>query len=205
MESNVAAEHLQVIRTLMERAALYRRALAPVSLATGLIGAAAAAVGLVARVDSPRGFAAYWMAVGMGTLLVALLLVRRQALRDAEPFWSPPTRRVARAFLPAMFVGFMVGVLVGLRPPSGGLPWWVLPVSWMLLYGCALHAAGFFMVRGIKLFGWVFVLAGCVLLAVGLPEGSAQQAHLAMGAAFGGLHLAYGVYLWFTERRRMQA
>jgi hypothetical protein len=26
--------------------------------------------------------------------------------------------------------------------------------------------------------------------------------HWMMGAAFGGLHLAYGVYLYFTERRR---
>jgi hypothetical protein len=205
MESNQAAEHLQVIRTLMERAALYRRALAPISLATGLMGAAAAAVGLLGRVDSPRAFALYWMVVGLVTLAVALLLIRRQALRDAEPFWSPPTRRVARAFFPAMFVGLVVGVFLGLGPLANSMPWWALPVSWMLLYGCALHAAGFFMVRGIKLFGWVFVLAGCALLAARLPDGSARQAHLAMGAAFGGLHLAYGLYLCFTERRRMQA
>ena len=32
MESGWATDHLQVIRTLMERAALYRRALAPTRL-----------------------------------------------------------------------------------------------------------------------------------------------------------------------------
>src|SRR5436189_1798 len=38
MESNWATEHLQVIRTLMERAEIYRRALAPVMLLTGTAG-----------------------------------------------------------------------------------------------------------------------------------------------------------------------
>ena len=37
MESNWAAEHLQVIRTLMERSAIYRRALAPIMLGTGVL------------------------------------------------------------------------------------------------------------------------------------------------------------------------
>ena len=44
METNWAAEHLQVIRTLMERSALYRRALAPVMLVSGVLGTGAAVV-----------------------------------------------------------------------------------------------------------------------------------------------------------------
>jgi len=43
MDTNWAAENLQVIRTLMERSTLYRRALAPVMLVSGLIGTSAAA------------------------------------------------------------------------------------------------------------------------------------------------------------------
>ena len=97
MESNWAAEHLQVIRTLMERSALYRRALAPIMLLTGAVGLAAAGVGIWTRIDSPRGFIGYWLAVSLVPLIGAFLLVRRQALRDSEPFWSPPTRRVARS------------------------------------------------------------------------------------------------------------
>jgi len=45
MESNWAAEHLQVIRTLMERSALYRRALAPIMIFNGVVGLAAAGLG----------------------------------------------------------------------------------------------------------------------------------------------------------------
>ena len=45
MEANWATDHLQVIRTLMERSALYRRALAPIMLTCGVIGIAAATAG----------------------------------------------------------------------------------------------------------------------------------------------------------------
>ena len=38
MESNWAAENLQTIRTLMERSAVYRRALAPVMTYVGVVG-----------------------------------------------------------------------------------------------------------------------------------------------------------------------
>jgi hypothetical protein len=75
----------------------------------------------------------------------------------------------------------------------------------MVLYGCALTAAGFFMHRGIKLLGWLFILSGCGLMAVRCQPTSALSTlsgHWVMGVVFGGLHLAYGIYLYFTEQRR---
>jgi hypothetical protein len=148
------------------------------------------------------------MAVSVMALLAAILLARRQALKDAEPFWSPPTRRVAQAFLPPLFAGMILGVLTGFGPQSDRLQSWMLPGAWMVFYGCALHAAGFFMVRGIKLFGWGFVLGGCALLAAGVLGGlrlPSHSGHWLMGATFGGLHLAYGLYLHFTEQSRKAA
>jgi hypothetical protein len=55
-----------------------------------------------------------------------------------------------------------------------------------------------------NLFGWAFVLGGCVLFAVGPPAGMRplDYGYGVMGLFFGGLHLAYGVYLYLTERRR---
>jgi hypothetical protein len=54
-----------------------------------------------------------------------------------------------------------------------------------------------------KLFGRAFVFAGCGLLLVSpIPIGDTRQnAHYVMGFFFGALHLAYGLYLYFTERR----
>jgi hypothetical protein len=208
MESNWATEHLQVIRTLMERSALYRRALAPIMLTIGVIGVAAGVVGRVLQIESPPHFAGYWMGVSLLALLAAFLLVRRQALKDAEPFWSSPTRRVAQAIAPPLFIGMVAGVGVLACPGWDFIRPWNLPLLWMLLYGCALHAAGFFMPRGIRLFGWVFVLVGCGLAACRCWAGGPlvlPQGHVLMGTMFGGAHLAYGCYLYITEKQKRAA
>src|SRR5882724_10357821 len=105
MESNWAAEHLQTIRTLMERSAVYRRALAPVMTIVGIIGIVAAAGGYFLNPDSLRNFVLYWMGVAVIVVTVAFLLIRKQALKDHEPIWSPPTRRIAQAMLPCLAVG----------------------------------------------------------------------------------------------------
>jgi hypothetical protein len=205
MQSNWAAEHLLVIRTLMERSAIYRRALAPIVLFLGLLGVLAAAVGWLLALEEPRSFIGYWSGVGLTGLCAAYLLARQQALKAGEAFWSAPTRRVTQALLPPLFVGFVSSTLTAFLPPQDFWPaWWIIPV-WMVLYGCALHAAGFFMPRGMKLFGWGFILGGCavaVRLALGGTVNPFRAAHLVMGSSFGGLHLAYGVYLYFTEKRK---
>jgi len=205
MDSNWAAEHLQVIRTLMERSAVYRRALAPIMSYNGVLGIAGGLLGGILKIHSPRGFILYWAAVAVLALVGSFLLVRRQALSEAEPFWSPPTRRVAQALVPPLFIGSVAGLLGLICPDWDFLPIWALPPFWILLYGCALTAAGFFMHRGIKLLGWFFILCGCALMATRCHATSAlslADGHRVMGGVFGGLHLAYGIYLYFTEQRR---
>jgi hypothetical protein len=210
MESNWAAEHLQVIRTLMERSALYRRALAPIMIYNGVVGLAAAALGWALNFGSPRAFILFWAGVSVVAIAGSFLLVRRQALKESEPFWSPPTRRVTQALLPPLVAGLLFTAVLLLRAGSGPLfavsnpaVLW-LPLSWVVLYGCAFHAAGFFMPRGMRLFGWAFILGGCAMFAAGVTFGltAVGWAHGIMGFFFGGLHLAYGVYLYFTEQRR---
>jgi hypothetical protein len=203
MDPKWAAEHLQVIRTLMERAGVYRRALAPIMIFNGCIGVLAGFVGWSFNIHTAQSFIGFWAGTAVLGLSGSFLLVRRQALRESEPFWSPPTRRVAQGLLPPFFVGTVAGFLGLICPGWDFIPGWALPAFWMLLYGCALNAAGFFMPRGIKLLGWLFVFCGCALMAsrcfaggqVALPAG-----HRAMGSVFGGLHLAYGIYLYFTEK-----
>ncbi len=207
MENNWAAENLLTIRTLMERSAIYRRALAPVMTFTGLVGIVAAVVGAGFGITSVDKFAEYWMGVSLVAIAGDFLLVRRQALRDREPLWSPPTRRVSQAMLPALFVGFLAGLFF-----LGWLHYTRLPVLlaviWILLYGCALHAAGFFMPRGIRLFAWAFIGGGSALMVVWvlspdpLPP---KYGNVVMGFFFGVVQLAYGVYLYFTEPRKHAA
>jgi len=208
MNTEWAAEQIQTIRTLMERSALYRRALAPVATLAGFLGLAAGAGGWALELGQPAGFAGYWMGVGAVTLALALLLVRRQAFRAAEPFWSPPTRRVAQAVALPLAAGVALGLLfiiADFKASQLG----ILIISWLLFYGFALNAAGFFMRRGIRLLGWIFTLAGLAIgyywVLHGPPNILDHRLHLFMGAGFGGLHLAYGIYLYLTESKEISA
>ena len=211
MESNWAAEHLQVIRTLMERTAIYRRALVPIMILIGSVGTLAAVAGLMLKIQQPQTFIGYWLAVSILPIIGSFLLARREALREAEPFWSPPTRRVAQAAAPALGAGMVLSVWTLLRANPGSLaPGWRpevavswLLIAWVVLYGCALHAAGFFMPRGMKLLGWFFIAGGCGLCALDVPTNPQPGfAHGVMGFFFGLVHLAYGAYLYFTEKRK---
>jgi hypothetical protein len=204
MENDLAAEHLQTIRTLMERSAVYRRALAPIMVWNGIVGLAGGVTGWKLNFTSGRAFIEFWSGVALLAIIGSFLLVRRQALKDSEPFWSPPTRRVAQALLPPLFIGGFLNVVLacavsGIEPELG----LYLIIFWLWFYGCAAHAAGFFMTRGMKLFGWGFIAVGCALFAESVNTGSRLDSispYLLMGFIFGGLHLAYGIYLYLTEK-----
>ena len=207
MEPNAAAEHLQVIRTLMERAALYRRTLAPIMLYLGAVGTLAGLGGLAMGIDDQTGFSAWWLCAAVLAITGAFVIARRQAVREGEPFWSPPTLRVAEAMAPPLAAGVVLSlalVLLDAAPPRG-----LFVLANALFYGCALHAAGFFMPRGMKLFGWLVILlsaAGAASLALLEPAPAGPHvAHAVMGGVFGVLHLAYGAYLFMTEPRKTPA
>ncbi len=203
MEPNWAAEHLQVIRTLMERSALYRRTLAPIMLYVGGIGTLAGLGGIAIGIDVLPAFYAWWSGAAVLALAGAFLIARHQAVRDGERFWSPPALRVTAAMAPPLAAGLVLSlalVMFHAAPPRG-----LFVLANALFYGCAVHAAGFFMPRGMKLFGWLVILlsaAGAAGLAVLEPAVAGPRlAHAVMGTVFGPLHLAYGAYLYGTERR----
>ncbi len=208
MDADSAAERLQVIRTLMERSAIYRRALGPIMAFLGVLGIIASIVGAVAHIEGASRFGLYWMGVSVVGLLGAYFLARRQSLKDREPFWSPPTKRVTQALLPSLFVGAVLGIIFTFALGKQTSFSWALPVSWILLYGCALHAAGFFTPRGIRLLGWLFILGGCSLTLSSIYVDARLPfvtSHLIMGLFFGGLQLAYGIYVHFTDKPAPQS
>ena len=204
MKPNWAEENLQTIRTLMERSAIYRRALAPIMIFVGVVGIVGGVIGWRLQIDSARSFVSFWSSVAAVALAGAFFIIRRQAIKDREKIWSPPTRRVVHAMLPSMTAGLALGVAFSYTRIGGFMNFTVLlPFFWSLFYGCALHAAGLFMPRGVKWFGWIFIgLPSIVLCFIFTTESDFNlSAHCLMGSFFGGLHLAYGIYLYFTERK----
>ena len=214
MNPNWAEENLQTIRTLMERSALYRRALAPIMLLAGTLGVTAAIVGLLCHLDSIRAFCFLWLGTAVITLMGALVVARQQALKENEVFWSPPTRRVGQALLPPFFVGlclcvpFIMENPLELTEPMNHLRMLFVTHAWILFYGCAMATAGFFVPRGIKFFGWLFIAGGCTFFFYFSTSETANfdfDAHWLMGFFFGVLHLVYGVYLYLTEKGKNAA
>lgn len=184
----------------MERSALYRRALAPIMLLAGVLGIAAAIIGMIFGLNNLLDFETLWLGTAVMAVTGAFFIARRQALKDKELFWSPPTRRVTQGLLPPLLAGLVIGLLP-LTEGFSSIPM-IVVVIWMLCYGVALHSAGFFMPRGVKYFGWIFIGAACVIL-YSFPPGSfdsKSRAYWLMGFFFGLLHLLYGVYLYATEK-----
>ena len=65
------------------------------------------------------------------------------------------------------------------------------------------------MPSGTRWFGWLFLFVGIGLL-VGICDevnvvGLFRSPHLFMATIFGGLHLTYGIYLYFTEKKNPAA
>ncbi len=211
MNADWAAQNLQTIRTLMERSALYRRALAPVMLTVGCVGLASALLAYKLEVNEPVPFILWWLVTAVVSCGTAFLLVRKQAIAANEAVWSPPARRVVQAATPPLAAGFLVSIVLLWMIPDMpddpahigrviGMIW--LPLGWVMLYGCSIHAAGFFLPRGMKIFGWAFVLGGGLLFAGGFPDlPPGMYAHGIMGLFFGLLHQAYGIYLYLTETK----
>ena len=90
MNPNWAEENLQTIRTLMERSAIYRRALAPIMLLAGAIGVVTAAIGVLWPLDTFPTFFMLWFGAAVLAILGALLIARRQAIKTRRLFGRRP-------------------------------------------------------------------------------------------------------------------
>jgi hypothetical protein len=208
MNSDWAQENLRVIRTLMERSALYRRALAPLMIVSGIFGGLGAAIGIFLPVSRPLSFILFWLGIAMVTSVAALLLVRKQALKLKEPFWSSPARRICQAVAPLLAAGLMVppalfNSLITSNPgttPDPIIAFVWIPGIWGILYGCAIYAAGFYTRRGIQLFGVLMAGFGMVILFWPWMNATSATGHKLMGALFAVTHLFYGGYLGVTEK-----
>jgi hypothetical protein len=201
MNDAEAAQQLQTIRNLMERAALYRRALGPVLLAVGFIALGGTALGGIFAIDTTAGFLRLWLSVAGLAVSTSFLMIRKQALGMKEPFWTPPTRRVVGAMLPPLLAGVALTIAVAVVRPE--LPATSLPYAWSACYGLALHAAGFFTLKGIRQVGWAFFLFGAAYgLTAMKPDAERPflHAHLQMGVMFGLVHLGAAGKLLLQEK-----
>ncbi len=199
IERSEAEEHLRVIRSLMEKATIYRAISAPGALIGGGLSLAAAAVGVrLARPEVPL----VWGAVLIFTTLANLVLLRRDRHEGETGFLTQRMALALRGMLPAL----LAGGLVVLLEIEGG--WAAITSLWTLLYGVSLLAAAHFAPKSICWLGRAFFGAGAGLLAAGTFVfdhwcGSDQvlAAHAIMGCTFGLFHLIYAACTWPRRAR----
>lgn len=214
-ERSRAEEHLLVIRSLMERATVYRAISAPTALVGGLTAIATSlwlGWSATASADaeqysagfSPREFIPVWLLALAITVAANTFFIWREAQRDQRPFLSPGLRLALRSIIPSIFVAALVSLVIWRDPVQRSEDTFVLVVTWIGFYGLALLSTMNFAPRSLSILGWSFVIAAgmWLLLLTATDFRYVDELHgkigavVPMGVTFGLLHLVYAACTW---------
>jgi hypothetical protein len=208
-----ASSQLRVIRSLMERATIYRSLSAPTALVGGLLSLGGFATAYYAKHHrhqplSSNEFLILWLAILGFTCFTNALFLWREARRRDGPFLSSGMKCAMTSLAPPFFSAGVLTILLHASPIH-------LALAWITLYGMGLLATQHFAPRSLILLGVTFLLSGFALLATwkhfflptlhvdhsalviaGHAEPSALVVSGIMAATFGGFHLAYAAAVW---------
>ena len=205
MNRTEAEEHLRVIRSLMEKATIYRAISAPTALVGGML---AVIVGfafvwpLRVLAKSPAAFFIAWLAVLAVTAAANAFFIRRDARRRGDAFISPGMKMALTALAPSHITAGFVTALAAWAVLHFYI---LLPGFWCVLYGLGLLAMSHFAPRSIVRLGWSFLIAGLIVTGIVfegfgsiLPEGVSlvQISNAVMALTFGIFHLIYAACTW---------
>lgn len=176
-----AMDNLAFIRNTMEAAGSF----------TAVSGWGMVAIGVLAIVvsfvASMQGTAVaalnIWLASAVLSPIIMLWAMIRKAREAKMPLLSGPGRKFVLSFSPPMVVG---ALLTFVLYRAGLLE--AVPGVWLLLYGTGVVAGGAFSVRIVPVMGLCFMAAGIIAIFAPVSWG-----HAILGAAFGGLHIAFGI------------
>jgi hypothetical protein len=204
-----AEEDLRVIRSLMERATVYRAISAPTALVAGLLSILAAGAiywndesnAILGHVIRGREFVATWIAILMVAFAANTFFIWREARKTSRPFVSSGMKLALRAIAPCLVIPaaftawfFTTGYLGGTELD--------LVVVWVVFYGLALLSTGLFAPRSLAVLGWAFLLTGLSVPAFTnvIENFSTDVPVITMGISFGLYHLIYAACTWPRER-----
>jgi hypothetical protein len=202
IDPDSASRQLRVIRSLMERATIYRSISAPTALVGGLLSLGGFATAYYAKHFrhhplSPNEFLMVWLVILALTCFTNVIFLSRGAVRRSESFFSSGMKCALTSLAPAFLSAAVLTPLMFHHPIH-------LALAWITLYGIGLLATQHFAPRSIVFLGMTFFLAGCALLATWkhlfMPNPHVEPSALVvsgiMAATFGGFHLAYAAAVW---------
>ncbi len=196
-----ALENLRVIRSLMEKAHIYRAISAPAAFLGGALAVLCALnTGWAAwkneGVVQNNTFLWEWLAILAVAGVVNVILLAREARRRGQPLVSDGMRMALRAILPPLFVGGVMGSGLILYLQNHVMA----ALIWVVCYGLALLATASFSPRSLVRLGWVFIAAGLILFWIWAANGDIRllsrdegPAAVIMGLTFGLCHIAYAL------------
>jgi len=190
---SAAEEHLRVIRSLMEKATIYRAISANAAIVAGTLACVSGFFldGFHDTPATPIAFRVKWLCVLVLSSAVNFYFLRRDAVRRGEAFISAGMRMALRAMLPALLCG---GVFTALFSEG------TVVIFWMLFYGLALLSTVHFAPKSLERLGWAFLVVSIATLAIGIYNGrmgvGPGEADRLMAFTFGLFHLVYAVCAW---------
>lgn len=207
-ERDRAEEHLRVIRSLMERATIYRAISAPTALVGGLLAVATTgAIWYFDRRSAPaastidgRSFALLWLVILGIVLAVNTLFVRQEALKGGRPVLSSGAKLALRAIAPCLVIP--AAITIWFFKDADPIDRDILVAVWTAFYGLALLSTALFAPRSLAILGWAFLLSGLVVMFWPKPFGFDPRGmfpNLAMGVTFGLFHLIYAFFIWSSR------
>jgi len=199
-ERSKAEEDLRVIRSLMERATVYRTISSPAALVAGFLSIFAAGA-IYRRPVHGRVFADVWLIVLALAVVTNAFFIWREARNDGRPFISSGMKLALRAIAPNLLIPAAVTVWFFTTGYKGAAEQ-ELVVTWIAFYGLALLSMGLFAPRSLVYLGCAFLLSALAIPAIRNVIGDlpANLPNVAMGVTFGLYHLIYAVCAW--PRRR---
>lgn len=203
---DTALDHLRVIRTLMERASLYRAVSAPAALVGGVLSLAVALWGTFAPASAFHGnaFLGAWLTVLFLTGGINILLLLGGARSEGQPLVSDGLRMALRALVPPMLTGGVLGIC--LIWFEGDLE--LAALVWILCYGLALQATVSFAPRSIIRLARAFLVTGQALAICYFAQGGARMfprhevpASILLGVTFGLFHIVYALSVFLGREK----
>ena len=201
MQRQEAEEHLRVIRSLMEKATVYRAISAPTALIAGLLAIGAAYWGYRVELKnfefpteeyrlSDDAFPLIWLCVLALVGATNGWFLFQDARRRGEKFISNGMKMALISLIPSHLTAAVLSVFFQEGPS-------VLALIWMVFHGIGLLATSHFSPRSMTLLGWGFLLAGLgTIVAHAVAPSSVPSPHALMAITFGGFHLIYAACTW---------
>jgi len=192
-------EHLSTIRSMVERATVYRIISASSAIAAGIIALIAALSSSVLHAKgtfSELYWYHLWICVLILVSIINALLIAKKSKKESSVFFSSGLIHALKAIAPAMLTGGILSFCI-FRAPTADIHIELIPAVWLTCYGLALLSMMSFSPPSLRNLGISCLALGlsCFIVVMKNPLISDHAFHLAnfcMALGFGVFHIIYG-------------